>query len=65
MKRERSKEDERKVLVCLTPKGLILQKQASLIPEELANHLLTGELKVDDLIKLKDDLNLIIQILSK
>ncbi len=65
LKRERSKKDERKVIVCLTKKGMVLQKQASLIPEELASHLLTGKLKVDDLIKLKDDLNLIIDILSK
>ena len=65
LKRERSKEDERKVIVQLTEKGKQLQEQASLIPEELAKHLLEGGLKIDDLITLKDQLNAIIQLLSK
>ncbi len=65
LERQRSKKDERMVIVQLTEKGKQLQEQASLIPEKLANHLLDGVLKVDDLIKLKDNLNSIIQLLSK
>ena len=65
LERQRSKKDERMVIVQLTEKGKQLQDQASLIPEKLANHLLEGVLKVGDLIKLKDNLNSIIQLLSK
>jgi len=65
VKRERSKDDERKVIVCLTKKGKLLEKRASSIPEELAQQLLSGVLKVDDLIRLKDDLSSIIQMLTK
>ena len=65
LERKRSKKDERMVIVQLTEKGKQLQDQASLIPEKLANHLLEGVLKVGDLIKLKDNLNSIIQLLSK
>ena len=65
LERQRSKKDERMVIVQLTEKGKQLQEQASLIPEKLANHLLEGVLKVGDLIKLKDNLNSIIQLLSK
>ncbi len=62
--RERSKEDERKVIVRLTDNGRQLQKQAVKIPEQLAKQLLKGDLNVDDLIKLKNDLGAIIEILS-
>jgi DNA-binding MarR family transcriptional regulator len=65
LKRKRSKEDERKVIVQLTEKAQNLKKQAALIPEELANHLLQSDLKTEDLIKLKDNLNSIIRFLSK
>lgn len=63
--RERSKEDERKVLVQLTEKGSQLQEQASLIPEQLLNQLQGSELDVQDLLKLKEDLSSVIRILSK
>lgn len=62
--RERSKEDERKVLVRLTEKGKQLQEQASLIPELLLNQLMEGELDLQDILKLKEDLNSLIKILS-
>jgi MarR family transcriptional regulator, organic hydroperoxide resistance regulator len=62
--RERSKEDERKVLVRLTKKGKQLQEQASLIPELLLNQLMEGELDLQDLLKLKEDLDSVIKILS-
>ena len=63
--RERTKEDERKVIVQLTAKGIQLKEQACLVPEKLGNHLLESDLKVGDLLKLKDSLNTIIQFLSK
>jgi len=65
IKRNRSEEDERKVIVQLTEKGIKLKEQACLIPEELGKHLLASNLKVDDLIKLKENLNSIIKFLSK
>ena len=63
--RERSKDDERKVIVRLTEKGKQMREPAALIPEKLVKHLLDGEFKVDDLKKLKDDLGVIIQLLSE
>lgn len=63
--RKRSEEDERKVLVHLTPKGLQLQEEAVKIPEELGKRLLDSEIDIDDLIKLKESLNSIISFLSK
>ena len=63
--RERSKDDERKVIVQLTEKGNEMKERASIIPEQLANGLLNSELKVDDLVKLKENLNSIIDFLSK
>ena len=62
--RKRSKEDERKVLVQLTEKGRQLQDQASFIPEQLLNQLLGEELDLQDLLKLKNDLDSVIRILS-
>ncbi len=63
--REKSKEDERKVIVKLTSKGLQLKDEASGIPEQLASEILKGELSLDDLIKLKHDLGKMIDQLSK
>lgn len=62
--RTRSKEDERKVIVQLTEKGLQLQEQAVMIPEALASQLLEGDLNVHDLIRLKNSLDLLIQSLG-
>lgn len=63
--RKRSEEDERKVMVQLTEKGMNLQVQASQIPEELSKRILESELKLDDLIKLKEGINAIVSFLSK
>jgi MarR family transcriptional regulator, organic hydroperoxide resistance regulator len=62
--RERSEKDERKVLVQLTEKGKGLQEKASLIPLELVKRLSESKLNLDDLVRLKEDLNSIISILS-
>ncbi|MCX2837820.1 MarR family transcriptional regulator [Salinimicrobium sp. MT39] len=63
--RERSKKDERKVLVKLTSKGRDLQEQAAQIPEALEKRLLDSQLEIDDLVKLKERLNDVIEFLSK
>ena len=62
--RQRSEEDERKVIVALTPQGKQLQAEAASIPEKLAASLISDNVKVEDLIQLKDQLHLIIQSLS-
>ncbi|MCX7987640.1 MAG: MarR family transcriptional regulator [Bacteroidales bacterium] len=63
--RTRSDEDERKVFVTLTELGQKLKEEAAKIPEALINRLLNSELKVEDLIKLKESLNALISFLSK
>lgn len=63
--RNRSDKDERKVLVHLTPEGYNLQQEASQIPKELVQRLSDSELKIEDLIKLKESLSTIIAFLSK
>jgi DNA-binding MarR family transcriptional regulator len=65
IKRNRSDEDERKVLVQLTGKGEKLQEKAAQIPEELVKRLSNSNLKTADLIKLKENLNAVISFLSK
>ncbi len=62
--RNRSEKDERKVLVHLTEKGKRLQEEASGIPEALVKRLLESELRLDDLVKLKEKLNSVITLLS-
>lgn len=64
IQRERSAVDERKVIVKLTNKGKDLEEQASHIPEQMACHLLSSELEIEDLKKMKEDLGTIIDILS-
>lgn len=63
--RERSKEDERKVIVTLTDFGKKLQEQAALIPEKLTAGLVSESLDVEGLMKMKEQLNAIIKYLNK
>lgn len=65
VKRRRSSKDERKVIVQLTTKGRELQAEAEQIPEKLAGRLVEGELKVDDLVRLKEMLDSMIRSLSE
>lgn len=65
IKRKRSGEDERKVIVQLTEKGRKLQEEAAMIPEQLAARLIEGELMIDDLFRLKEMLDSMIRSLSK
>ncbi|WP_066632059.1 MarR family winged helix-turn-helix transcriptional regulator [Labilibacter marinus] len=65
IKRERSKEDERKVIVCLSSKGEAMKEKAAVIPQALANNLLKEDVKVEELIHLKEELERVIKVLSK
>lgn len=64
IKRERSEKDERKVIVHLSKQGVALQEEAARIPEELVKRLSDSNLKLDDLAKLKENLNLLISFLK-
>lgn len=55
LQRARSKEDERKVLVSLTEKGVNMQKTACTIPEKLAAQA-GNSFSLDRIIKLRDEL---------
>lgn len=63
--RKRSGNDERKVLIRLTEKGRQLQETASDIPEFLVGQLLEGPLSLDELIRLKNELEVIISLLNQ
>jgi MarR family transcriptional regulator, organic hydroperoxide resistance regulator len=63
--RERSQDDERKVRVQLTQKGLQLREQASSVSLELVKRLSDSHLQLEDLIKLRDNLNALISFLTK
>jgi len=62
--RQRSGEDERKVLVNLTEKGKELQLVAVEIPEKLSESLLASDLSVEELMVLKQTLHRVIDFLS-
>ncbi len=62
--RQRSKEDERKVIVTLTPKGKELQIEAASIPEKFVAGLVSSNVGLEELQMLKDQLYMIIQYLS-
>jgi DNA-binding MarR family transcriptional regulator len=57
LKRERSTEDERKVLIKLTEKGLNLREAAADIPYKLIKSLEKEKISKDHLIYLRDTLN--------
>lgn len=61
--RQRSNEDERKVIISLTPKGKQLQAEAASIPAQLVAGLVSEDIQVEDLKKLKDQLYFIIHYL--
>ncbi|UHG93082.1 MarR family winged helix-turn-helix transcriptional regulator [Spirosoma oryzicola] len=64
IERQRSKEDERKVIIRLTQKGKALQADAASIPERLVGSLLSEEIKLNELIHLRDQLQVLIHNLS-
>lgn len=63
--RNRSTEDERKVVVSLTAKGKDLQKTAAAIPQKLVDDLLKGPVPVEDIAILKEKLYRLIDFLSQ
>ena len=62
--RERSKEDERKVLVRLTGKGIDLREKAAAVPQALINDINAEELSLEELVKLKETLQKLIKHLE-
>ncbi len=65
VERNRSKEDERSVIVKLTKKGKALKNQASCIPKELSKTLITENIQLPEIINLQNILNEWISILSE
>ncbi|MBG6111029.1 DNA-binding MarR family transcriptional regulator [Flavobacterium sp. CG_9.10] len=65
LQRNRSIKDERSVIVQLTEKGRNLKTQAKPIPEKLIKILLTENIKVSDVLQLKEMLNEWIKILTE
>jgi DNA-binding MarR family transcriptional regulator len=64
LKRNRSNEDERSVIIQLTEKGKNLKKQAAPVPDELVKILITENIQLDEVLQLKDMLNEWIKVLS-
>ncbi len=64
LKRNRSSEDERSVIVQLTDKGKKLKIQALPIPEKLITELISDNIKFEDMLRLKDILNGLILVLN-
>lgn len=64
IKRERSGNDERKVIIHLTEEGEKLQDKARKVPEQLTKKLLDGPLGLNELVKLKENLDSIIEMLT-
>ena len=65
VERERSKQDERKIIIKLSKQGFDLQEKAKSIPEDLSKKLLNSSLEINDLIHLKENLEDIISLLGK
>lgn len=63
--RQRSGNDERKVIIQLTDKGKQMQAEAVKIPEQLGSELISEAMSVDDLLALKEKLYVIINYLNK
>ncbi len=61
--RERSAQDERKVLINLTAKGWSLRVEAAAIPLKLVEGLHSGDISMQDLIELRDKLNSLISFM--
>lgn len=65
VERVKSTSDERKVLVCLTKKGIDLKEEAAMIPESLAAEIMNDEISVERLIALKQNLTAVITALME
>lgn len=63
--RNRTAKDERKVMVKLTEKGLLMRTKAAGIPEKFFSCIVSDAMKVEDLIEMKEKLNILIDYLSR
>ncbi|MPQ49257.1 MarR family transcriptional regulator [Marinifilum sp. N1E240] len=63
--RERCNEDERRVIVKLTEKGRAMEIEAAKIPKGISSCILSDEMKMEDLMELKDKLHELIDVLKK
>jgi len=63
--RQRSTDDERKVVVSLTEKGRDLQEKAQEIPVQLGTKLVSGNLCLEEMLDLKTKLYELIEELSQ
>ena len=64
LKRNRSSKDERSVIVQLTNKGKTLKVKALPIPEKLFTELISDNIKIEDMLRLKDTLSELILVLT-
>lgn len=63
--RERSKEDERKVIVLLTEKGKAMQDKASCIPMQLVTGMQSTDITTENLTELKNQLHAFIDFMMQ
>lgn len=63
--RNRSKNDERQVIISLTEKGKSLQEKAAIIPQKLIETINTETISIEELLKLKTTLHHIINFLTE
>lgn len=63
--RQRSNEDERKVMVSLSEKGMQMRDNAASVPLELVQKIINKNMDVNQLLELRDTLNLLIDTLNK
>ena len=64
IKRSRSAQDERSVLIQLTAKGKKLEEKASAIPTQIVGKMQTEEISVEEILKMKDTLQKITRLIS-
>jgi DNA-binding MarR family transcriptional regulator len=64
LERNRSSEDERSVIVQLTDRGKQLKTKALPIPAKLLMELISDNIKIDEMLKLKDILSELILVLT-
>ena len=64
LQRNRSSEDERSVIVQLTESGKKLKAKALPIPEKLFVEVISDKINIDDILKLKDTLSELVEVLS-
>ena len=64
LERKRSKEDERKVIIHLLPKGQEIQEEAFCIPELILGQFEGSEMTLEEVIQFKTGLNKVLQLLG-